>query len=89
MEVVQLLIEHYSKLIGAQGESYYSLIENAYDNRRNYEAYLSQITSAEKEVDRAIVEKLGESEVLREKLLAEQREVGRMRKKEVDITFSD
>lgn len=89
MEAVQLLIDHYGTLMSAQGESYYSLIENAYTDRGNYEAYLSRIVSAEQEVDRAILEKLGETEVLREKLLAEQREVARMRKKEADIAFSD
>ena len=89
MEAVQLLIDHYGTLMSAQGDSYYSLIENAYTDRGNYEAYLSRIVSAEQEVDGAILEKLGETEVLREKLLAEQREVARMRKKEADIAFSD
>ena len=89
MKAVQLLIEHYGALMNAQGDSYHSLIENAYHDRRDYEAYVSRIASAEQEVDRAILEKLGESEALREKLLAEQREVMRMREREADIAFSD
>jgi len=89
MEAVQLLIDHYGTLMSAQGDSYYSFIENAYHDRRDYEAYVSRIASAEQKVDRAILEKLGETEVLREKLHAEQREVARMREKEADIAFSD
>jgi hypothetical protein len=88
MEAVQLLIDHYGTLMSAQGDSYYSLIENAYHDRRDCEAYVSRIAAAEQEVDRAILERLGETELLREKLHAEQREVARMREKEADIAFS-
>jgi hypothetical protein len=89
VEVVELLIDHYGKLLDSEGDTYYSLVKNAYNTQQNYEAYLSQLTAAEKEVDRAIVEELGESEVLREKLAAEKRQVERMRKKNVEIIFLD
>lgn len=89
VEVVKLLINHYCKLLGTEATTYYSLVKNAYGNRQNYEAYLSLLASAEAEVDRAIIEKLGETEVLREKLLAEQRQVEIMRKKNVDLIFFD
>ena len=87
MEAVKVLIDHYSKLLNAKGDSYYSLMRNAYNNRRDYEIYLSRLTSAEKEVDRAIAEKLGETEVLRERLLVEQQQVEKLRKKDTDIIF--
>jgi hypothetical protein len=89
MEEVTLLMDHYCKLLNAEGDSYHSLIRNACNNRKNYEAYIRQLSSVEKEVDRAIVEKQGDTQVLRKRLLAEQEQVERLRKKEVDIIFWD
>lgn len=86
VKVIQLLIDHYCKLLNAEGDSYYSLIKNAY-NREDYEAYLSKLILAEKEVDQAIVEKLGETEVLQERLLAEQQQLEKMMKNDVDLIF--
>jgi len=87
MEEVTLLIGQYCKLLNAEGDSYHSLIRNACNNRENYEAYVRQLSSVGKEVDRAIVEKQGDTQALRERLLAEQEQVERLRKKEVDIIF--
>lgn len=87
MEVITLFIDHYSKLLNSNGDTYYSLVRNAYNNRENYEACLSRFASAEKEVDRAIIEKLGETEELREKILAEQQQLENLRKEEVDGIF--
>lgn len=89
MEVIALLIEHYSKLLNSDGDTYNSLVKSAYKNRGNYEAYLSRLVSLEKEVDRAIIEKLGETENLRQRLLAEQLQVEERRKMNVEETFSD
>ena len=87
VEVVELLIDHYGKLFASEGDNYHSLVKNAYDTQQHYEAYLSQLAAAEQEVDRAIIDELGESEVLREKLAAEKRQVERMRKKNVELIF--
>ncbi|MEE8329612.1 MAG: NF038143 family protein [Thermodesulfovibrionia bacterium] len=89
MEVIALLIEHYSKLLNSDGDTYNSLVKSAYNNRGNYEAYLSRLVSLEKEVDRAIIEKLGETENLRQRLLAEQLQVEERRKMNVEETFLD
>jgi len=87
MEVVNVLIDHYCKLLNAEGDSFHSLIKNAWNSRENYEAYLCRLASVEKEVDQAIGEELGETEVLRERLLAEQQQVEKLRKKDLDIIF--
>lgn len=63
-QMVQLLIDHHNKLIGSEGKSYYSLVEHAYGDKKDYETYLSRLASAEQEVDRATVEKLGDTEAL-------------------------
>ncbi|MBU4427232.1 MAG: NF038143 family protein [Desulfobacterales bacterium] len=88
MTTVDLLVDHYERLLKAEGESYYSLIENAYTNRVNYEAFLSRLTSAENEVDQAIIETLGETENLRVRLAAEKAQVEKQRKKHIDRAFS-
>ena len=86
IEFINLLIDHYSKLLNTDGDSYNSLIRNAYNNQENYEAYLSQLASVEKKVDLAIIEELGETEKLREKIMAEQ-QVEILRKKKVNEIF--
>jgi hypothetical protein len=89
MEVVDLLIDHYIKLFHVESDNYYALIKNAYSNQNNYEAYLSRLASAEGKVDRAIIDTLGETKVLQERLEAEQRQVEIMRKKYVEMVFLD
>lgn len=87
MKVVNLLIDHYLKLFNADGDTYNSLAKNAYGHQGNYEVYLSRLTSVEKEVDKGIAEKLSVNDALRGRLLAEQHQVEKMRKKEFDIIF--
>jgi hypothetical protein len=87
MEVVNLLIDHYSKLLNADGDIYNYLVKNAYNHQESYAAFLSRLASVEKEVDRAITETLGENEKLREKILAEQQQVEKQRKKMLDQIF--
>lgn len=89
MQVIHLLIEHYMKLLQADGDTYNALIWNGYDNRQTYEAYLSQLSAAEEELDRAIIEELGETEKLREKILAEREQVRRLCEKRVNQIFQE
>lgn len=87
VEVILLLIEHYERLLNADGETYNSLVKNAYNNRENYETFLSRLSLTEKEIDRAIIEQSGESKNLCEKLLAEQLQVEKRRKINADEIF--
>lgn len=87
MKVVTSLMNHYGKLFQTDGDTYHELVRNAYMDRDNYKAYLAQLTALEKEVDRAILEKLGETEKLREKIFAEQDQLQRMRQKRVNEIF--
>ncbi|MHC4458102.1 MAG: NF038143 family protein [Planctomycetota bacterium] len=73
-----LLSDHYLKLLGAEGDTYYVLIRNAYPSREEYAEHLRRLSSAEKEVNRAIVSK---SQQLKEKLQLEEQQVARRRKK--------
>jgi hypothetical protein len=87
MKVVTQLMDHYTKLLQTEGDTYYDLVRNAYISQNDYQAHLSQLKTFEQEVDRAIIERLGETEKLRETLLAEAEQLERMRQKRLDEIF--
>ena len=86
-KMVHLLADHYLKLIKSKGDDYCQLIRNTYQNRRAYQSHLDLIMDAEKEVDRAILEKLGDSEKVREKLSIERQQIAMRRQKLADEIF--
>jgi hypothetical protein len=86
-ETVDLLMNHYLKLLQAEGESYYDLIEHAYSSRENFEAHLQQIAAAENNVDQAILGKVGDNPVVKEKLQLEARQVENRRRKILEDIF--
>ena len=59
LKEITLLIWHYSKLLGAEGEEYGDLIRNAYPSLKNYLAFLDQLRQAENEVNTAALNTLG------------------------------
>ena len=87
MKVVDLLVEHYKRLLEVEGDTYDELIRNGYKNREQYQAYLSRLTLAEKEVDKMLLEKSTEDDQLGQRILAEQEEVARRRTKSPDQIF--
>jgi hypothetical protein len=84
---VDLLAGYYAKLLNAQGVSYYELIENAYPSRAEFEAHLRALTAAEADIDRAITDKMGHDEKLKEKLLLEAQQVEKRRNKILEDIF--
>jgi hypothetical protein len=84
---VDLLMVHYGKLMDAKGNSHNELIENAYFSRDAYETHVHELTSAEEEIDRAIIARAGESQKLIEKLQLETQQVEIRRKKILDEIF--
>jgi len=59
MNEIELLVDHYHKLLGAEGEDYDSLTRNAYGSRKNYLIFHEQLKSAEKKVSDAARQTLG------------------------------
>jgi len=86
-ETVDLLMDHYLRLLQAEGESYYDLIEHAYSSRENFEVHLQQIAAAENNVDRAILAKVGDNPVVKEKLQLEAQQVENRRRKILEDIF--
>jgi hypothetical protein len=88
MDEISLLIDHYSKLLHAEGSHYPALVKYAYQAREPYEAYLHRLGTAEQEVDSAIAEIRGETKEIRERLGVEQIQVMELRTKELNQIFS-
>jgi hypothetical protein len=87
LELIDVLTEHYSKLLKADGDTFDLLIENAYKNRDNFKVFIDQITAAEKAVDEKVIEKLGGNEKVKEKISAEQQQIDKRRQKILDHIF--
>lgn len=88
MDEIDLLVNHYSRLLRAEGNDYSGLIKDAYQARESYEAYLHRLSTAEQEVDQAIAEIQGETREIMERLRVERVQVGELRTKEVNQVFS-
>jgi hypothetical protein len=56
---IDLLFDHYRKLLGAGGEDYFGLTRNAYGSRQNYSIFHEQLKSAETRVSDAARQTLG------------------------------
>jgi hypothetical protein len=56
---VDLLIEHYGRLLNAEGDDYDDLARNAYGNRQNYLIFHERLTLIEKKVSDAARQTLG------------------------------
>jgi hypothetical protein len=89
MEQIRILLDHYSRLLQAEGESYSRLIRNTHGTRENYEGYLARLSAAEGEVDQALAEIQGGTAESWDRLRGEQVQVAQLRKKEVDRIFPE
>lgn len=56
---VDLLIDHYSRLLNAPGKDYASLVKNVYQSAAEYSSFLEALKAAEKEVMSAAHRTLG------------------------------
>lgn len=87
VELIEQLEAHYLKLLDSDGNTFNYLIENAYQHRDNFKQFIETITSAENEVDRQVIEQLGDKENVKEKILAEQQQIAKRRQKILDEVF--
>lgn len=61
MREIDLLIDHYCKLLNAEGKDYATMVKNTYTDWKNYTAFTEQLEQVEKEVIRAATQTLGNS----------------------------
>ena len=84
LKEIELLLEHYRKLLYAEGKDYPSMARNAYPSRKDYDTFLEQLKIIEREVNKAaqqqvrttgapdIVSKMEASAELRRRTTAQQ-----------------
>ena len=87
LAVIKLLVDHYAKLLKEDGYSVYALIKKAYEDRKNFQKFIHELTSAEGEVDRELIAKLGATEKLKAKIAAEQEQLKERRKTIIEEVF--
>ena len=87
LALIDILSEHYLKLLTAEGDEFNILIERAYPERRHFEEFIETVTTAENEVDRQVMDLLGGNPKVQEKMVAEQQQIAKRRQKILDEVF--
>ena len=85
--LIDILSEHYLKLLTTEGDTFNLLIERAYQTREHFEEFIETITAAENEVDRQVMDLLGGNPKVQEKMLAEQQQIAKRRQKILEQVF--
>lgn len=88
MNEINLLLDHYLKLLEAEGKNYKSLLKNAYQTQDNYRTFLQQLTAAEKAVNQAALQTVGKSETAHEIISEMENTTEGIRTEEAKIIFS-
>jgi hypothetical protein len=87
MKEMDLLIDHYCRLLGAEGKDYPSMVRDAYRTRENYVAFLEELEGAEKEVYQAATQTVKTSSA-REIASKMEEATAKVRRAELDRLFS-
>ncbi len=85
--LIEILAAHYLKLLNAKGDTFYVLIEHAYQHRDHFKQFIETITSAENEVDCRVIEQLDDEKKVKEKILAQQQQISKRRQKILEDVF--
>jgi len=88
MNEIDLLLDHYLKLLEAEGKNYESLVKNTYQTRDTYENFLHELTRAELAVNRAAIEAVGRTETTYELISEMEKTTERIRMEEANKIFS-
>jgi type II secretory pathway predicted ATPase ExeA len=88
MEQINLLMDHYIRLLQAEGDHYPKIVRNAYKTRDSFMGYLQRLAAAEQEVNGAVAEIRGGTPEIWQRLRAEQFQVEEMRRKEIERIYS-
>jgi len=88
MREVELLVDHYHRLLNAEGKAYPSMVKHGYGSRKDYAAFLKQLEQAEKEVNRAATQTLRTSSAA--EIVSKMEEAAdRVRSAEVERIFGE
>jgi hypothetical protein len=85
--LIDILRAHYLKLLKAEGDSFYMLIEHAYQIGDNFKDFVDAISTAENEVDNLVIKQLELDGKIKEKIIAEQQQIAQRRQKMLEEVF--
>lgn len=86
---VAVLVEHYSRLLQADGDAYPAILHSSYPTLLDYQDFLQRLGSAEQEVDRAVAGVHRQTAEIWARLRAEQTQVEDIRGKEAKRIFGE
>jgi len=89
MKEIALLLDHYSKLINADGKKYEIMVNNAYGTKKRYLEFLDQLKRAEKDVNYAALQTVGNNASAKDFVFKMEKAVQSIRAASADIFFSD
>lgn len=87
MNEINLLLDHYLKLLEAEGKNYESLVKTTYQTRDTYEAFLHELTRAEWAVNRAAIETVGKTETAYELISGMEKAAKEIRAEQAEKIF--
>ncbi len=86
-EVVSLLAEHYTRLLGSVGGSHGDLVRAAYETRFQYQAFLKELGSLEGALDEALAHGAADRPGLEQRLQEERHQIEEQRKRDTETIF--
>jgi hypothetical protein len=84
--LLKFLIGHYQQLIEAEGETFADLVNDAYKDRAQYDAFLDHLSSLERDIDNTIIKSLNSASLIDSYTIGQQ-QLDIMRNKHADIFF--
>ena len=86
MREMELLLDHYFRLLNAEGKDYASMVKHAYRTRQNFAQFVKELEGIEKEVNRAASQTVGTASA--PDIVSKMEETtGRLRAAQVDTIF--
>jgi hypothetical protein len=86
MREMELLLDHYFRLLNADGKDYGSMVKHAYRTRQDFAAFVKELEGIEKEVNRAASQTVGTASAP-DIVLRMEETAGRLRKAQVETIF--
>ncbi|MFC1834570.1 NF038143 family protein [Thermodesulfobacteriota bacterium] len=87
IRLVDLLSEHYSRLLRADGDIYEDVVSKAYNTREDYDAFLTRLTEMEHRIDAFALARMRNPEANSQELRLQQEQIEALRKKDANAIF--
>lgn len=88
MELVAVLVDHFTRLLNVEGYTHDELARAAYGDGDEYDEYVRRLARAETMVDAALLAAFGQNGALKKELMGKQAAREDLRTKDADAAFS-